>query len=83
MPWCSKGEAVAAQAPEVTITDSRGLDAGTELVGSLKTTVRMALSGMPVPGARDAGVSGFANETSARKGYHHSSVLDQHPKLIS
>lgn len=61
MPWCSKGEAVAAQAPEVTITDSRGLDAGLELVGSLKTAVRMALSGMLMLGDRDAGASGFAN----------------------
>jgi hypothetical protein len=37
------------------------LDAGLELVGSMKTAVRMALSGMLVPGDRDAGASGFAN----------------------
>jgi hypothetical protein len=37
------------------------LDAGLELVGRMKTAVRMALSGMLVPGDRDAGASGFAN----------------------
>jgi len=56
-----EGEAVAAQTPEVTVTGSGGLDAGLELVGGLKTAVRMALSGMLVPGDREAGASGVTN----------------------
>jgi hypothetical protein len=37
------------------------LDAGLELVGGLKTAVRMALNGMLVPGDREAGASGVTN----------------------
>ena len=58
---CSEGEAVAAQTPEVTVTGSRSLDADLELLGSMKTSVRMALGGMLVLRYRDASASGLTN----------------------
>jgi len=57
----SKGEAVAAQTPEIAIAGSSGLGAGQELMGSMETALRMALSGMLVLENRDPGASSFAN----------------------
>jgi len=57
----SKGEAVAAQTPEIAIAGSGGLDAGQELIGSVETTLFMALSAMRVLENRDTGVSSFAS----------------------
>ena len=58
---CSEREAVAAQAPEVTVTGSRSFDAALELVGSMLAAVRVALGGVLMLGDRDAGASGFAH----------------------
>ena len=57
----SEREAVAAQTPEIAIVGSGGLDADQELMGSMETARRMALSGMLVLENRDTGVSSFAN----------------------
>ena len=57
----SKGEAVAAQTPEIAIAGSGGLDADQELMGSMETALRMALSGMLMLENRDTGAGSFAN----------------------
>src|SRR5438093_13777885 len=52
-------EAIAAQAPEVTVAGSGGFDSNQKLVGGMETAVRMAFSGMLVN--RDAGACGFTD----------------------
>jgi hypothetical protein len=56
-----EGKTIAAQTPEIAVAGSGGLFADQELMGSMETAVRMALSGMLVLGDRDAGASGSGN----------------------
>ena len=55
-----KGKALAAETPEITVARGGGFDAGQDLVRRMETAVRVALSGMLVPGNGDAGAGGFA-----------------------
>ena len=59
--YSSERKAVATQAPEITGTGSRSLDADKELVGGMVKAVPMALGRMLVQGDRDTGARGFAN----------------------
>ena len=58
---CSEREAIAAKAPEVTVTGCPGFTADFELVGSMVTSVRAALGGVLVLRDRDAVPGGFAH----------------------
>lgn len=58
---CSEGEAVTTKAPEVTVTGCPGFTADLELVGSMVTTVRVALGGVLVLRDRDTVPGGFAH----------------------
>ena len=57
----SECKAIAAQAPEVTVTRSGSFDSCQELMGSMETTVRVAFGGMLMLLNRDASAGGFAN----------------------
>src|SRR5512138_1310658 len=58
---CSEGEAVAAKSPEVTVTGCPCFTADLELVGSIVTTVRMALGGVLMLRDRDTVPDGFSH----------------------
>lgn len=57
----SEREAIAAKAPEVTVTGCPALTADLELVGSMVTAARTALGGVLVLRDRDTVPSGFAH----------------------